>query len=154
MEIIILISLLAAALLLFILELFVLPGLSISGIASAAFYLYSIFYAFTEIGSTAGYITIGVSLFSIVLCLWWMARSKTIDRLSMKTTMADIPTSAQSLGLNVGDKGTTITRLSVIGNASFGTLPVEVYSTEGFIDEGTPIEIVRIEGANIYVKRQ
>ncbi len=154
MELIILISILLAAVLLFALELFVLPGISLAGIASAALYFYAIYFAFTELGYSEGIFTIIASLLTVLLTIRWFMKSKKLEKYSLKEKMADPVNIVEELNLKVGDKGTAITRLSLIGNATFGGMPVEVYSTEGLIEEQTPIEIIRIEKATIYVKKQ
>lgn len=81
-------------------------------------------------------------------------KSKRLEEYALKETIADPINVAEKLNLQVGQQGITLTRLSLVGNASFNGLPVEVYSTEGLIEEQTPIEIVRIEKATIYVKKQ
>ena len=47
-----------------------------------------------------------------------------------------------------------ITRLALIGNADIGGRTVEVKSADGFLDEGTPVVVVRVEDAQITVKKK
>ena len=46
------------------------------------------------------------------------------------------------------------TRLALIGNADIGGRLVEVKSADGFLDEGTPVIVVRVEDAQITVKKK
>ena len=54
MEALIIIALILAGLLLFIVEVFLIPGISIAGIASVICILYANYYAFSALGSEAG----------------------------------------------------------------------------------------------------
>ena len=45
-------------------------------------------------------------------------------------------------------------RLALIGNADIGGRLVEVKSADGFLDEGTPVIVVRVEDAQITVKKK
>ena len=56
MEVFIIVSLILAGLLLFIVEVFLIPGISIAGIASAICLLYANYYAFDTLGPIAGFI--------------------------------------------------------------------------------------------------
>ena len=44
--------------------------------------------------------------------------------------------------------------LALIGNADIGGRLVEVKSADGFLDEGTPVIVVRVEDAQITVKKK
>ena len=67
METLIIIALIVGGLILFAIEVFLIPGISITGIGSAVCVLYAIYAAFTSLGSEAGFITLGVSLLVVSL---------------------------------------------------------------------------------------
>ena len=137
METLIIIALIVGGLILFAIEVFLIPGISIAGI----------------VGSEAGFITLGVSLLGIIGVTWWFMRSKTVDRLSLKKTLDYRPSPFEGMDLKPGDKGMSVTRLTLIGNADFNGHIIEVQSADGFIDEKTPVEIVRINETTVYVKQ-
>ena len=66
MEVFIIVSLILAGLLLFIVEVFLIPGISIAGIASAICLLYANYYAFDTLGPIAGSITLIASVLSCI----------------------------------------------------------------------------------------
>ena len=154
MEIIILISLIAAGLLLFIVEVFLIPGISLAGIGSAISLLAAVYYSFTAIGSTAGFITLGVSAVSIVIIIMWLMRSKTVDKYSLKKTLDYKENKVKKFNIKVGDEGVAITRLALIGIAEINGNIIEVRSAEGFIDENTLIYVERISGETIMVRKR
>ena len=148
METLIIIALIVGGLILFAIEVFLIPGISIAGIGSAVCILYAIYSAFTSLGSEAGFITLGVSLLGIIGVTWWFMRS-----LSLKKTLDYRPSPFEGMDLKPGDKGMSVTRLTLIGNADFNGHIIEVQSADGFIDEKTPVEIVRINETTVYVKQ-
>lgn len=154
MEIIILISLIAAGLLLFIVEVFLIPGISLAGIGSAISLLAAVYYSFTAIGSAAGFITLGVCAVSIVIIIMWLMRSKTVDKYSLKKTLDYKENKVKKFNIKVGDEGVAITRLALIGNAEINGNIIEVRSAEGFIDENTLIYVERISGETIMVRKR
>ena len=66
MDILIIIVLIVAAVILFLVELFVIPGISIAGILAGACMIYANYYAFAYLGTTAGFITLGVSAIACI----------------------------------------------------------------------------------------
>ena len=81
MEVFIIVSLILAGLLLFIVEVFLIPGISIAGIASAICLLYANYYAFDTLGPIAGFITLIASVLSCIAIIVWFMHSKTMDKL-------------------------------------------------------------------------
>ena len=87
MEVFIIIALILAGVLLFIVEVFLIPGISIAGIASAICLLYANYYAFDTLGPIAGFITFIASVLSCIAIIIWFMHSKTMDKLSLKKTL-------------------------------------------------------------------
>ena len=154
MEITIIAILLIIAIIFFLVELFILPGISIAGILAGGCYLYANYYAFTHLGMAGGFTTLGISAVACVLCLVWFMRSKTLDRVSLKT---DIKGKAGytpvEQGIKAGYTGITTTRLALIGYAEIKGHIVEVKSEDGFLDEKTPIIVTRITPDTIFVRK-
>ena len=151
--ILLILILLLAGLLLFAVEVFLIPGISIAGIASGICLLLANYYAFTDLGTGAGLLVLLVTLAGGAAILRWFMRSKPVDRLSLKKTLDYRPNPLEGLNLQAGDEGTAITRLALTGNARFGEHQIEVQSADGFIDEKTPVRIDRIANGTVYVVR-
>lgn len=149
----IIIALIVGGLILFAVEVFLIPGISVAGIGAAFCILYAVYYAFANVGAAAGWITVGASAVGIAAVTAWFMRSKTVDRLSLTKTLNFKPEPLKGLDLKIGDTGMSVTRLTLIGNAEFGGNIIEVQSADGFIDEKSPIEIVRIDNGTVYVKQ-
>lgn len=152
MEVLIISMLIIAGLILFIIEVFLIPGISVAGIASACSLLYAIYYAFDSLGTQAGIITIGITIIGITGITIWFMKGKTVDKLALKQTLDYKPNPLKGVDIHVGDIGTTITRLTLIGDAEINGHILEVQSADGFIDEKTPIKVCRITPNTIYVQ--
>jgi membrane-bound serine protease (ClpP class) len=55
--------------------------------------------------------------------------------------------------LQVGDAGEAVTRLRPAGKARFGDALVDVVATGEFLDKGTELEIIAINGSRVVVKK-
>ena len=153
MDIAIIISLIVAGLTLFIIEVFLLPGVSIAGIISAICLLYANYYAFEIPGNIPGCITLAVSAIGVVAITIWFMRSKTVDKLSLKKTIDYRPEPLKGLDLKVGDEGIALTRLALIGNAEFSGRIIEVRSSGDFIEEKSKIRVERILDGIVMVQK-
>lgn len=153
MDIILLIVLVVVAVLLFLAELFIVPGISIAGILSGCCIIYANYHAFSVFGTTIGCITLLVSAVAFIGSLVWFMKSKTLDKLSLKKEISSTVKQAGSDNVQIGDTGISTTRLALIGYADFNGHIIEVKSTAEFIDAKTPIKIVRIVDGIILVEK-
>lgn len=153
-DILVIAILIVAAVILFLIELFLIPGISIAGILAGGCILYANYYAFVYMGTTAGIITLAASAVACIGSLVVFMRSKTLEKVALKkniTSKIDRNAEAQ---VNVGDTGITTTRLALIGHANINGKIVEVKSTDGFLDEKTPIKVNRIIDGVIWVEKE
>ena len=153
MDILIIASLIIAGLILFIIEVFLLPGISIAGIISAICLLYANYYAFETMGTLPGCITLAISAIGVIAITVWFMRSKTVDKLSLKKTIDYKPEPLKGLNLKAGDEGVALTRLALIGNAEFDGNIIEVRSTGDFIEEKSRIRVNRIRDGIVLVEK-
>ena len=153
MDILIIASLIIAGLILFIIEVFLLPGISIAGIISAVCLLYANYYAFDAMGTLPGCITLAISTIGVIAITIWFMRSKTVDKLSLKKTIDYKPEPLKGLNLKAGDEGIALTRLALIGNAEFNGNIIEVRSTGDFIEEKSRIRVNRIRDGIVLVEK-
>ncbi|MDR2233556.1 MAG: NfeD family protein [Tannerella sp.] len=153
LSIIIIILIMAVAILLLLLEIFFLPGVTVAGVGGSIFAVGGIIYAYS-VGTIIGHITLISSIVLFGGMFFWLLRAKSFQRIALKTNVDSTLTSTRDMGLHVGDQGITLSRLAPIGKARFGQTTVEAKTQEDFIDEQTPVIIVRIEGYNVIVEKQ
>lgn len=153
MDVLIIIILIAVAVVLFLVELFVIPGISLAGISALACLTYANYYAFVHLGTGAGFITLLVSGVACIGALIWFMRSKTLDRLALKKDITSKVDRTAERSVKVGDTGITTTRLAQIGYAEINGDIVEVRSMDGLLNEKTPIVVSRITEGVILVEK-
>ena len=154
MDVLIIIVLIIAAVILFLVELFVIPGISVAGFASLGCIIYANYYAFANLGTGAGFITLVVSGVACIGSLVWFMRSKTLDKIALKKDITSKIDKSAAEKVKVGDTGITITRLAQIGNAEINGNIIEVKTLEGLLNEKTPVIVTRITDGIIYVEKQ
>ena len=155
LHIIVVISVILLGILFMLIEIFLLPGISIAGIAGAIFIVGGIIYSYMFIGSTAGNITLAGSAIALGASFAWLLKSKSLRRISLETNIENSVDNSNLLNINVGDTGTTISRLNPIGKVLVNDVEAEGKSFDGeFIEEDTEIEVVKVETYNVLVKRK
>jgi membrane-bound ClpP family serine protease len=153
LDIIIIVFVMIAAIALLLAEIFLLPGITIAGIAGALFAIGGIAYAYT-VDMMVGNITLGSSIIVFGGIFLWLLRSNSFHRVSLKTNIESTVESPRDMDLKVGDEGMSLSRLAPIGKARFHNITTEAKSTNDFIDENTPVVIVRIDGYNVIVEEK
>lgn len=153
LDIIIIIALIIVALVLMVIEMLLIPGFGIAGLGAIGAFGYANYYAFTEIGNLAGFITLTSTLFLAIVIIVFVLRSRSMDKLALNKNIDSTVANEASKAVRVGDTGVTITRLALIGNALINDNIIEVKSCDGFLDENSPIIVERIVENVIMVKK-
>ena len=136
-----------------VVEVAFIPGFGFTGTLGVLSMVGSVFYAFMQIGTLAGWITLLVCVLVCISLFLWALYGNSIDRMALKKNI-DSTVSDQDMSLfSVGDRGVTRTRLALIGEALINGRVVEVKSEDGFIDEREEVEIIRISGDSIFVEK-
>ncbi len=141
-----------AGILLFLLEFLVVPGVTIAGIGGLLFFAGAVYLAFENLGNTAGIIVLVVVVVTIIIALIYGLRAKTWSRISLSTQVKSRVNHVDSLSVEPGDKGLTITRLGPIGKVRIGDVNCEGQSIGPYIDENTEIEVVQVKTNHVIVK--
>lgn len=150
-EIFIIAFLMVVAVVLILLEIFLLPGITVAGVGGFIFAAGGLVYAYT-IGQTVGNMTVLASVLIFVIAFIWLLRAKSFNRVALKTDIDSRLTSSRDLGIKPGDEGMTISRLAPIGKARINGIIVEAKSLDELINEHTPIVVMRVDGYNVVVQ--
>lgn len=152
MDIALIIILMALGILFFILEIFFLPGISIGGVAGTVFTVGGIWYAFSQVGSLAGWITLGLGILAFVIAIYLFLKAKTLERLSLTSNVDSTAPTYNISAVAVGDKGLTISRLSPMGKVLVNGMEFEAKCYDNLLEPKTPIIITAIENQTLIVK--
>ena len=155
LHIIVVISVIVLGILFMLIEIFLLPGISIAGIAGAIFLIGGIVYSYMFLGSTAGNITLAASAVTLGLTFFGLLKSKSLERISLNTNIDDKVDNSYLLKIAAGDTGVAISRLNPIGKILVNDIEAEGKSFDGeFIEEDTEIVVIKVETYNVLVKRK
>ena len=109
-----------------VVEVAFIPGFGFTGTLGVLSMVGSVFYAFTQLGTAAGWITMLLCVLICVALFLWALYGNTIDRMALKKNI-DSTVNDQDMSLfSVGDRGVTRTRLALIGEALINGKVVEV----------------------------
>ena len=142
----------ALALVLAFVEIVIVPGFGLAGMGAILCALIDVVILYSEHGLLWAVVAIVAALAVLGLMLWWVSRSRTMDKMALHTSIDSTNATPEQLSVRVGDVGTALTRLALVGNAEIGGKTVEVKSSGAFINPGTPIRVVRVNEANITVE--
>jgi membrane-bound ClpP family serine protease len=147
----VIILLILTGVILLILELFVFPGITISGVGGILMVGSAVYIAYSTFGVTTGNITLFSTLLISAALLAVAFRTKTWNRFMLKT---EVSSTVESLTLPIhpGDKGITITRLNPVGKVRINEIDLEGRCPDQFIDPETEVEVVKVFKTYIIVK--
>lgn len=154
LNIIVVIALVVLGVVFLLIEIFLLPGVSIAAIAGVLFTIGGIVYAYMFLGDTAG----TIALISAVLLLSglfiWLVKSRALQKIGLKTNIEETVDNSDVRSVQVGDKGVAISRLNPIGKVMINDRVVEGKSFDGeYIDEESQIEVIKVDTYNVVVKK-
>ena len=157
--------LVAIGVVLVLVEVFVVPGFSIAGVAGIVALVAGLGMALVGAGATVSVfitalgrvaISVLIALGGSLMLLRFLPRLPVGRRLVLQTDMeADdgFVSTPESDRQWLGRKGVAVTPLRPAGIADIEHARVDVVSDGEFIDAGTPIEVTRVDGNRIVVRR-
>ncbi len=153
MDIAIVITLLLVGVALLIIELFLIPGLSVAGIAGLLFMSGGVYYAYAQVSSTAGHLSLFGSVLLLGIAVWFFVKSKALDKMSLKTEIDSKVDPLQGMNIQVGDLGIASSRLAPMGKIKIKNWTLEAKSLDDFIDQDTKVVVVEVNKTNVIVER-
>lgn len=147
------IALIALAILLLVIELVLLPGISVAGICSLVAFLGAVVYAYMEYGILWGSLVLAVAVILAIAAVIVTLKSNTWKKLSLDSTIEGTSnTLPRNENINIGDTGTSLTRLAPMGKVVFGDTTVEAKSPTIYIDQQQQVEVIGFENSVVLVK--
>lgn len=137
-----------------VVELFLIPGTSIAGIAAGILLICAITFAYTGLGAMAGNITLIASVILSVVAIWLFFHSRTFDKIELKTEIKSKIDPLKGINIKIGDKGRTLSRLAPMGKIVIDGNIIEAKTHGEFIDHDTEVIVVEIHSTNILVAKK
>lgn len=152
MELALIIGLIILGIFFMILEVYLIPGISIAGIGGVICMAGGIFLAYKDFGTNTGTLILGISVVVLGIALYWFFKSKTLDKMALKSEIDSKTEPFHGLNISVGDTGVTISRLAPIGKVLINGKTIEGRSENVMIDENTPIIVTEVGTYNVLVR--
>ncbi|HEY5570724.1 MAG TPA: NfeD family protein [Bacteroidales bacterium] len=153
MDIIIIVVLAVIAVLLFLLEVFFLPGITIAGFGGLLFAAGAVYEAYIMMGTSAAVFTLLGMALLFVICFIIFLKSGTWNKIALNT---DINSKVENnvSKINIGDTGKTSTRLGPMGHVVINGVTVEAKAEDEIIDANEEIIVTELHANNITVKKK
>lgn len=152
MSIFAIILLILLGLVLLLIEFAVIPGVTIAGIGGFLLLAASVYIAFTELGTAAGFITLIVVLILAPAMVYYFLKSRSGRKMILEKNIDGKVESITPGKIAVGDAGKTIGRLAPSGKVRVNGEVIEGQSTGAFIDHNTEIKVLKILSNKIIVE--
>ncbi len=112
-----------------------------------------VYLAFENFGPQVGFIVLITTLVSSVVILFVALRSKTWKGVMLSDKIDGRVNLGPGLNvINPGDKGMTVTRLNPIGKIRVNGIVMEGKSLQGYLNQKTEIEVIKVTGSQAIVK--
>jgi len=153
MDIVLIIGLIILGIFFMIVEVFLIPGISVAGVASMICLIAGIVMAYTNLGAEVGTWILAGSMLLLGVVLYLFFRSKTLDRMALKSKISSKTEPFQGLDVQPGDTGVTISRLAPIGRIKINGKTIEGRSENEMIDQNTPVQVIEVGSYNVLVRK-
>lgn len=154
MSLTLIIVLILAGLVFLILEMLVIPGTTIIGISGFVLIVFSLWEAYHSLGTPVGHYVLVATIFFIIMAFYFSLKSKTWDRLMLHKTISGKVNEIDTVAVQTGDEGKSISRLAPAGKALINDELYEVHTNGEFIDQDITIIVTHFGDNKIFVTRK
>ena len=148
----VIVLLILLGLLLIILELFVIPGITIAGVAGFVFTAAGIYLSYETYGKDIGHLTLGFTLLAFIVLLVFALRSGTWNKMMLTTEVDSTIEPISNEMIHEGDMGVCLTRLNPVGKVRVNGITIEARCPNQFLDPETEIVVSKVYKNYIIVK--
>lgn len=149
----IILLLILGGLVLLIIELLVIPGTTVVGIIGFILMAVGVWQAYIVYDSFMGTLVLLATLLISFGGFYLSLRTNTWKKVGLnKSIVSKVNTDSQKL--QIGDVGTTTSRLNPMGKAFINNDFYEVSTNGDFVDNDEEIKIVAIDGNKVFVEKQ
>ncbi len=152
MNFLIIIFLIILGIVLLLIEVTILPGITVAGIGSFLVLVYSVYLAFTSYGTLIGLLTLAFVLIAAPLLIYLLFKGKAGKTMMLDAVISGVANEINPEKVKVGDIGVTIGRLAPMGKIKVNDEVVEVRSTGTYVNPGEKVRIIHIEKSLVTVE--
>ncbi len=146
------IALIGLGFLLIVMEIFFIPG-TVVGIVGTLLTGFGIYLVYRDFGASNGHVTLAITVAVLIITVIAGFRMRAWEKYSNKDVLEGKTNVIKEDQIKVGDSGKAISAIKPIGKARINEDNFEVQSFSDFIDAGEDLQVTKISGKTIYVKR-
>jgi membrane-bound ClpP family serine protease len=145
------ITLLLLGIILILLEIFVVPGITVAGIGGLVLLVAGIYFSYANYGTPIGHFIL-LGTFAMVGLLFYVSyKGGAIKTMTLNAEVTSVAKEDVSLKVKVGDTGKAVSRMAPMGTVMINNELYEASSKGGFIEVNTEIEVIHIADNKITV---
>jgi len=152
MDMFFIVLLIALGVLFLVAELVLLPGVSVGALLALVCYGSSVWLAFRDYGLAAACVAAAVIVALSLAATFFSLRAKTWQRFSLRQQIDSSSAPLPEENLKVGDRGTTLSRLSPMGKVEIGGRIYEAKSLDAYVDPRVEVEVAGFENFSVIVR--
>ncbi|NOR76417.1 MAG: hypothetical protein GQ525_14820 [Draconibacterium sp.] len=152
MSVFAIVLLILLGLVLLLIEFAVIPGVTIAGIGGFLLLGASVYIAFVDFGTGAGFLTLLIVLIAAPLMIYYFFKSRAGKKMILESKIEGKVDTINEEKIKIGDIGKAIGRLAPSGKVKVSGEIVEAQSTGSFIDQNTEIRVSKILSNKIIVE--
>ncbi len=155
MDLLIVLGVVLLGILLLVGEFLILPGATVLAIAGSLVTIVGIYLGYTRLGTEAGHMVLIGSILMMILTFFLGLRSLRSKKVSLGYELeghvneVDIDADQDFF---IGAEGVAYGDIRPVGKARIGSKMYEVYSMDGYLENGAKIVVDNISASKIYVK--
>lgn len=137
---------------LLVVELVLLPGITIAGIGALGCYCGAAYLGYANYGVTGVLVAVGVVIVVSVIATWFSLRAKTWQKFALKQNIDSVSQESPEKRVKVGEHGVAITRLAPMGKVMIGGETYEAKAVDTFLDQQTEVEVTGFDNFTVIVR--
>ncbi len=138
--------------LMLIIELVLLPGITIAAIGALGCYGGAAWFAWNNYGVRGLLLVVAFIIIVSIVATWFSLRAKTWQRFALGDKIESRTQESPKRKVKEGDRGVALGRLAPMGTVVIDGRNYEAKTTGGFVDQHTEVEVIGFENFNIIVK--
>ncbi len=145
-------TLIALGLVFMLIEMLILPGVTLGALLSVCSFVGAIYIAFARMGTLHGVAVLILIIGAIFTTFFWALLTGAWGAVELKDQLDGSVAQSPEETIPVGSRGVTMSRLAPMGSALFKGTIVEAKSLEAFIDPKSEVEVVGYDNSAVIVK--
>lgn len=150
MEVAILVLLSVLSISLLLLEIFLIPGVTVAGIIGGLIMIAGFIGAIYLWGLAPAILYLVINLVVLGLLIYYFIKSKAIDRIALKK---ELEGGLEQPLPSLGDRGVAISRMNLYGTVFINGVEYEAKAESEYIDEGTGVVVTVARKGEVIVRK-